>query len=145
MVYVHFTSWEHCFFVVFFFFSYLNIYRLNFTSQQTPILGSKYPFLLRKTYFSLWKNHIQTKHQSHWNFPLASFPFVYLIRLLHTFDWQFYSSLFTFILPFNCYCAHGWIVMRQWSYFFLPIFTCLQNQNGGLASKLLLLSKWRFF
>ena len=41
MVYVNFN----------FFFPYLNIYRLNFTSQQTPIWGSKYPLLLRKTYF----------------------------------------------------------------------------------------------
>ena len=100
---------------------------------------------LRKTYFSSRKNIFQTKHRSHRIFPMiAYFPFVYVMRLLHTFDWR-YSSLFLFILLCNCY-GRGWIVriLRQWDFFF-PIFSCLPEESRGLASKFLSLSKWRFF
>lgn len=84
---------------------------------------------LRKTYFSSRKNIFQTKHRSHRIFPMiAYFPFVYVIRLLHMFDWR-YSSLFLFILLCNCY-RHGWIVriLRQWESFFSQYSPAYQNK-----------------
>lgn len=42
------------FFLFFLFFHILSFYRLNFTSQQIPILGSKYPFLGTKYPFAFF-------------------------------------------------------------------------------------------
>ena len=90
MVYVHFTCWELFFFVHI----QLSTYRLNFTSPQIAILGSKYPFSLcwgKRTFpFADQENIFQTKHRSPWIFPIASFP------------WQhtFVIDIFAFVIHF---------------------------------------------
>ena len=60
-----------------------------------PILGSKYPFSLcwgKRTFHRVKKRSFR-QNIDHIGY---SFPFVYLIRLLHTLHWHFYSLLFIF-------------------------------------------------
>ena len=128
-----------------FFLSYFKHLPAKLYFAAVPILGCKYPFSLcwGKRTFHHRKDIFQTKHRSHRISSIASFPFVYLIHLLHRLSLAFLFSIihFYFILLRNFYWW-AWISLTKiveitfsqyslaykkkwndyWCYFFLPAY-----------------------
>ena len=122
-----------------FFFHILSIYWLKFTSQQIPILSSKYPFFcfVEENALFIAKKTYQTKHRSRRIFPIASFLFC----LSHTFITLIVTDIF--ILLCNLY-GRGLVALRQWGLLFRNIHL-LTKINPRLGVQISIIEQMSLF